>query len=897
MSGHSGLQTIGPSMPPSVFSPPTTGFEGVSTVSTAPGAAAPTSPSDSESNPVQPQHVPAQELAQKLDTLLLAAAKRSTTAVDTKALVKAASKTHLGSAERAELKDVATKAQKTFSALAQFSGRQIASALSVDDKGAFDWKNGDPVAKALKEAIDAQADLSEKLHNLVNDPRVSHELFDSLCEMALQADRRQSEIFSLALQLADAAGKAGTDPEIVARLDAKLEDLLPRQALKMHGTDSAIQRLKDKLQPLADRLSAFAAKPNASITSEEFFAYNYAVDEAANALGHAAANGFPDGKGGRWEPDQTLFSVANKLVGNAKKVLADVRTQVGMRMARAFVEDTFRLSDNLVIVYKENLPGLSGAAPNLAKAARLRHQLYALAKQYMANPCDEIATQMHNASFEMMLISKDDLAKEIAFLSSVGFGDTDMTGKDWAELKAQFAHPKGMITQAAHLFDLMAHVDAMSPEKFLSTSSARALLEGHLEFSTLVQSRIHGMSDKDVNPALDDNHAVSSETLGSGAANTVTLVTYDNGAEYVFKPEAAGRQGMAHLTLSRDYLPWQRVADFNIATQIAADTFGLGDVMPKSTAGCHNGQFGLFMEKAPGVTGKKFTAKGTDVKTGHLTAAQVKSLPPEQYGAVVGKIIRQTNRLEWFDLLTGQGDRHSSNYLVDVRTDGSVTLKGIDNDESFPIYRTGLLEFTLNKDDAQYFDKKLDEILDKYPAKYRDEVRKRIEDENAVTRLEGGKIIVDASKFKSPELHYALRKTVGIQTAVLPDFIDADLYRTLMALKSGEDRDKYKANLSRRLPKNAVDSAMARLDGAIRHAETLMGRNRVFEAKEFEQHDVQRSLFVNALQSGPNPFMATEDGKFRLAPNDEITKLAVKGTRSIFIRDLFPFVGKPGWFA
>ena len=897
MSGHSGFQAIGASLPPSVPPPTVTGTGGSSALSPAAGASAPPAPAANEPNavPSTEQHVPPQELLQKLDTLLLTAAKYSTKAVDTKTLASWTDKTHLDLQTRAQLDNAARHAQETFAALSQFSGRQIASALSVDEKGRFDWKNGDPVAAALKEAIDAQADLSLHLHKLVNDPRISHKLFDALCELAMQADRRQSEIFSLALQLADAAGQAGTDPVVAARLDAKLEDLLPRQALSMHGTDSAIQRLKDKLQPLADRLQAFAAKPNASIASEEFFAYNFAVDEAVNALGHAAANGFPDGKGGRWEPDKTLFYTAKKLVDFAKSTLSDVRTQVGLRSVQRFVNSTIRLPDDLAIVQEENLPGIEQDAPTLTKAAGLRHQIYKLSKQYMANPSSELATELHRACFEMMKINRNTLKKEIDTLAQANSGGTGMKEKDWDELREQFDRPKGMMTQVAHLFLMMDKTTGMHAEKFLSTSSARALVEGRLDFSTLVESRIHGMRDEDVNPALGDSHFVSSTTLGSGAANTVYLVTYDDGSEYVFKPEAAGRQGMAELTYSRDYMPWQQVVQLNLATQATADSLGLDDIMSKSTTGCHKKQFGLFMEKAPGMTGRNF-AKDDNGPPGHLTAAQVRSLPAKQYGQVVGQIIRQTNRLEWFDLLTGQGDRHRGNYMVDVTPGGTVTFKCIDNDESFPAYRTGLQKYTLTKSDANFFNKKVDEFIERYPAEYRAEVRARIEAEKAITRLPNDGIVVDASKFKSPELFYALHKTIGIQTSVLPDFIDADLYDRLMRLKAGDDRDKYIANLSSRLPKEAVNSAIARLDEAIDHAEKLNELKMVIQPQDFARRDVQNRLFAKTLQQGPNPFQATEDGRFRLTLSDEVTKLAAHSTRPVFIRDLFSAIEKPGWF-
>ncbi len=42
-----------------------------------------------------------------------------------------------------------------------------------------------------------------------------------------------------------------------------------------------------------------------------------------------------------------------------------------------------------------------------------------------------------------------------------------------------------------------------------------------------------------------------------------------------------------------------------------------------------------------------------------------------------------------------EGDRHGRNYMVDVGEDLTVEVKAIDNDQSFPAYRTGLRTYRL----------------------------------------------------------------------------------------------------------------------------------------------------------------------------------------------------------
>ena len=225
----------------------------------------------SQESPVQQPVPSARSLSQKLDSMLFMVAQTTTRSVYSPNLQKVVSATKLSSNTRAELTDAADQAAKAFKELGKFSGREIAAALVVGKDNKLDWGTT-PVAQALKKAIDTQAQLSEKLHDVVSSPKVVGDALETLTEMALQADRRQSEIMTLAFELADAAEQKGEDPDVVARLDAKVEQLLPRQALQMHGTNAAIERIKAELQPLADRLEAFAARPNASLSSEEFAA-------------------------------------------------------------------------------------------------------------------------------------------------------------------------------------------------------------------------------------------------------------------------------------------------------------------------------------------------------------------------------------------------------------------------------------------------------------------------------------------------------------------------------------------------------------------------------------------------------------------------------------------------
>jgi hypothetical protein len=784
-------------------------------------------------------------------------------------------------------------------AIALYTGRQIAAAFSADGNGVFQWSN-DPAAEAIRAAVDAQVELSERLHDLVGRPEVRGDACDAVWELALQCDRRQTEITTLAMQLADALSNAD-DPDVAKRLDARLATLLPRQALSMHGNAEAIERMNATLQPLADRLEKFAARPNASLSSLEFTAYAVEMQEARKAIARAAAEGFPTPDGGRAIPDRDFLSRLAGLADFAEKKLADARKNIGGAMLRQFVGRNLGIRPGFTVFAAENMGSVFSEAPTLADAVQLRRAIATAALEYLENPSQEKRGEILDllkryAKLDVNVI-KYDLAK-----LKLSFGKGMKEGT-WKELEAFFQpKPRTLKTQIAHFFQMARTVrKEMTPEEFLSTTSARALAGGTLSFPTLVEARVHGMRDADVDPMLDDSRLAGSKTLGSGQANTVKLVTYTDGTQRVFKPEAPGRQGMETLKLSKDYVPGQQVAQLNLATQTAADFLGLGDVLPKCSVGMHGGDYGLFMEMAPGLQASQF-AKGAEPPGGSLSSENVAALPDDMHAKVIGGLLRGTNRLEWLDLITGQGDRHGGNYLIDVKSDFTVTVKGIDNDQCYPAYRTGLRTYVLDANATQDFREACEYVVSKYPKALRNQVRQRLANDSGVQEMPDGTLVIDTSKFRAGELHFAARRAIGMHGAALPDYIDEDLYRQLLALKSGEKRDAYRAELSERLPPEAVESALKRLDEAIAHAVKLEAGHKVVPKEDFARRDVQKRLLAREIAAG-NPVKPVGNFQLEMGPcenKEQVKKDVVRGAvsqvKSLFFRDLFGKITKPGWF-
>ncbi len=594
-------------------------------------------------------------------------------------------------------------------------------------------------------------------------------------------------------------------------------------------------------------------------------------------------------------PDREFTIHLVALATAAEQKLEDARTHIGNAALRNFALRVIGLPEKYPIFEADSIDDLYAHTPHLARLVDARQALRNACLEYVKDPSEQAKAKIDKLLAGYSQLSTKDVSWEIDFLQT-HVKDSGMDQDDWDRVRAIFsAKPRSLQTQVAHFFKMAENVRAgMTPEQFLSTDSARALLEGRLSFPTLVEARVHGIADTDVDPALDDSRAVSSAPLGTGAANTVHLVTYTDGSQYVFKPEAPGRQMMENLTLSKDYAGEQQAAQLNLATQSVANALGLGDAIPKNTVGAHNGEYGLFMEKVSGLDGSAF-GKGKAPPPGSLGAKDVRGLSDEDYGKVLGGILRGLNRLEWLDLISGQGDRHAHNYLVDVRPDLTVTVKGIDNDQCFPEYRAGLRTYVLKGKEAALFLEKCGDAILAYPQKHQAAVRERFEKDPGITKNPDGSITLDTTKFENGELYFAAQGAIGMHGCTLPEFIDEDLYAHLLTLKSGSpQRDALLKDLAPRLSPGALDSVAKRLDAAIAHAEKLAEAGKVVRNADFAKRDVQNRLLHDEIHGSGNPVKPVNG--YKLPSDSDVVRKAKRQVRSLFVRDLIGGVAKKGWF-
>ncbi len=937
MSGHGGFSVIGNGMrPPQVVDVPQVGDLKLE------GRKAEGVKIEKVEAPVENARLAqANRITVKLDALLLKAANSASSRVDVKALKATLSSAKLDKATRNAIANAAKRADTAFKAIDHFTGRTIAAAMAKGEDGLFAWDENNPVGAAIKAALDAQEELSDLLAKAINTlpANAPASAQSALEEAMLRTDRRASEIQTLVCEFADIAEMAGDDPEIAARLDRTLESLIPSQSLKMHGNDKLAADFHKSLQPLAKKIDDLAMRNERQLSGAEETTIRRQIDEAFNALATAGQSYAAKGV----QIDKALMESAKGVLVGFNNTLTEIRRKAVFATLRNFADKTFGVPD-IPVFQPKFAPIMRGICPTLLKTIDAMRSLKAAADAFFAKPSDATFARVRMAAMNLSLVDDKALAADLGKLESGDLGDeliynfvypehpaldtfiASRPSKERAactdEFKAEFRtalvafltdKPKniatfrtlfgsldGISTQVDHLASMYRNAGKIDKGAFLTNKTLMSAFEGEVKFSTLVETRLCGLPDEDANPALDDANAVSTKKLGSGNVNTVYEVGYKDGSSYVFKPEAPGRQAMEHLNLAHEgYQSFQMVAHLNMASQKTADAFGLGDVMAKTSVGSHEGQFGIFMEKAPGKEAAFFKHEEQGNDPNVLDAAGIKALDDDRYEQVVGDIMRQTNRLEWADILTAQGDRHSGNYLMGVSADGQVMLKGIDNDACFSSYAIGLRKYKLTGSHARKFEQLLNDMATKlYPGDVKRTQAKRINDDPGVSWEPDGSIVVNAALVKLPEIHACLQMSLGLQTDFLPTVMDEDLYAHLMEMKSGNARDIYIADLRARLPEAAVEAAVRRLDDVIAYADALKTKGRILSVDQWRSHNIQRIVAGKMPpKDGPAPLpqvkgMDPVPGKM----SEEVKKSAHAISNNLFRRDFMAHIAKPGWF-
>ncbi len=877
----------------------------------------------------------ASDVAKELDVLFSKAAASTVGSLDAGALEKAIADVKLPKAARkalqAEIAGLVKEARDSMKALDQFDGRSIFNAIKAAREGAqtdadvaAQWSNS-KVGKAVERALLAQSALGDKLSDLINGTgsgapfrarldklkdSAAGDILAALDEAKFQCDRRICELESIEGEIMASVDVRDQADE---RISGKsISSLMGDKAYAMHDTLTSLQAMHEKIDSVVGKIRDLDASDQ-SAPKAKLSELSAEVDELRKMLGEIAATGVVeverDGKKTQLLVDRSFVAEAAKRLDVAAGRLKGYSANIRKEALTAMMEKGFGLHTYSVFESKFD-DIVRPFAPMVCEFGRMRDRFEDACRAYIKSPSTRTEAAMHTAASNISKWVDDnigDLVEEIpilvanlkrgirtpemqllkAILKEMGDlarGDNDQDFLQYIDCRIEGLHEAAAMLVA----ESKKFMEADRKSLLVVSGAVRNVLDGKLSMTTLVEARVNGVDDVDVEPEVDDRNAVSSKELGKGGLNTVTLVKYNDGTERVFKPEAAGRIGVTRMPLLSDMPMSVQLTTLNLATMRTARAFGLEDTVVKTTAGVHDGQYGLFMEKAKGVSAAKFTRTKTVeslANSGEYTLKDIDELKktnPGEARRITGELMRQTTRLEWLDILAGQGDRHCENFFVHVGKDGNVSVKGIDNDTAFSTTRTGLTTFSMKGPAAfKRFKGNVQELglelYGKHGVVNSTLLRDRLLSDPSITVIrkerspEEEDILfanspgdedddvesfqIDTSKIKDPLLMQILYRTLGIQSVHVPTCIDQETYDRLMAMDGDtKARMDYLEGLKKDLgPGDAYENAVSRLDDAIRHAKKLKDDGRVYTKEQWKDEGVQ-DRFDGAQTKFSSPF-------------------------------------------
>ena len=835
------------------------------------------------------------KMVSQLDVLLMKAAMASTKSIDGKQ-IKASLQTLVdqGLLDKDSFKllaKTADTAAKTLKALDKFTGRELALAIGPDNQYDLTTKQGKAVAAAVRAQQDLSALLGQvgKIANAVvrNEEKVrennqqykgiSEDLLIEVNDFTMLCDRRMMEIDQLAWQMKNfavyqAANGDNSDPNITAILKAKVNDLMPRQALAMHGTADALATVNEsvsaKLRPLAEKIDAFRNNPSSTIGEAEFNALQSDIATMKAALQDIRKNGVQVGDG-KMVVAKDIIKALEDEVAKAEKLFETARGDVSLRILENYMQTAVSL-----LYAEEGYEGMYGNSTKHQMAYKYRDD-FMLAMRDVAKA---VMDGKNDADIKKLIDILDGNARK---LEKAARQVKDRLGESAERLNAIFGRMKNIKPIARGFVKIIAEIRCSN--RLFSASEAMGVFKGEISASSLVEARARGLSDSDVDPANEDANIVSQRLLGAGAAGSVYELTRADGKQVVFKGETESRAGLSGIVAgaAKSYSSSQMTANLNIASKNAAKALGMDGILVDYSVGTHNGVFGFYMEKAKGMTpsGMKGFGFSQPSSDDGMSVKEIKNLPPDQKKQVKANLRRELNRMQWLDLVTGQADRHDANYLihVDPKTH-AVTVKGIDNDAGYSQYRTGAMKFSFDKERSEDFKTYLTGLAKQIDSgNYKNVLEDLLKDPGIKTDGDG-RYTVDASRIENKAIVSALCRVTGLQPLALPDKIDRETYDALIALKAGPKREEYLDSIRPRLSEASFNAAVSRLDDVIARAEKLGGENKVIEKEGWLNEPDETLRTGNLSVTKPNGGVKKLGGEIAREANEF-------NCTSIFVRD------------
>lgn len=768
--------------------------------------------------------------------------------------------------------DAADAATKAFGKVAGLKGRELAAAYALDKRNKL-VPDTQKVRKHFDAAIDKFADLSLAMAELeetllANGLRES-EAFEAIAALHQMADEHLSELQTLLVEMT-ALAEAGIDANDPRKdvLDRKISDLLMGMSGTMHGNFAALKKeyesaLKENAEAVkvwtefADRANDFLAKGNVSLNEvREFLA---STNKFETVLSQIKA---------------PVGSVLDKFLGRLREIrggiedlFRDCRLKATAHRAatpppcRPIVKALEELSDSELDGFESVSPELVGIVRDCKACRRL------LGEVATGGLTDQLDEKLSSAVKTMM--------GGEGLLRSRRIADVEETVKreldDLAKAKPRFAQDlwmklgqKGTVNvetltayvivnlkeEAQRLDRQYSSLTAIKGfEDFdaevggstsFSRGNVRAFLFGDLDrtLGETLETRMNGATESMMNPTFRTEDITGEEKLGSGEANTVYKLTDKSGKVWVFKPEAPAQEGLHTLNLGKlkAYEKLQQAVKLNVATRRLAEALGVENLVPEAHAVTYKGQYGLIMEMAGGCTAADYNSKNRQRQIG-----QSAENDPALFNQHMDSLVENLTELEYLDLIAGQGDRHWGNYMTQFQHDGTAVVKGIDNDMSFPAYRTGLTTFTLGEREygcvlgnmAKYYPKASPQEREKLAKQY--------------FKKHDGKYQVEVTRSLPVGLTMSLHGFYAFHSMCRPPCISQRLYEKISAL----DEEK-------------IEDLRRQLLECMPEANVAATVNRIREVKKYVEYEKQSSadFVVRRTEGNPRPWVTGKTGRF-----------------------------------
>ncbi len=775
----------------------------------------------------------------------------------------------------------------------------------------------------VRAAVTAQMDLADKLTDIALNLESGYEGIEALRDKALA---RATELNCLAAELVQISDdlKEKSQEEVGDRanmLDKVAMNMLPKKAFEMHGNADALQAMEKYLEPLMRRVEAIKTGAAAG-SGRNFVDAEGVLDDiylAKRALLKAAQDGIVYDNS-VWHPNaEFLESVVKVLDETAADVhkLTDEFMKEGLRVianhykidsrnlrfidkarmseecknffrCRTYAEEigvmmqqyngVSELMDYLVRVPSaENLKWVkdriacvrkyvTGKRDEINKCCNLMDDLNIYFKKRKSNANDKDESDR----LEILRMDLDDMnenvrkeIEEIAEQFLIGSWRSIIDNSGIAFLERMVARCEFVMSAAGQrVSDRMNDTDRL----------LKMAIERNLPLDFVIEAMAWGATDDMIDFDISDRNRVGNKQLSDGKVPKFTELKYrtsdGNVKDYVFMDEGQAERSMNKIRVTQSgYGELQSIAHLSVASHKVAELLGTPDIVVDAKVGRKSGKFGLFVERAPGVSFMQM--KENDGKDfGLASKEEVAKLDNNSFRKLAGNFMRASTDLEWNDWLTGQSYRHSGNYMFTVGADQTVSLKAIDNGTSFPSYRLGMTKFNIQ---GQHLDRLLSSlqkngVITEADINYLDE-------KDGVEIPDEPRVIIDIAK--APEMAWYVQKAVGFRVAAKPVAISRSMYDTLMALNGNQEM--LRTALGPHLQDDALEATVERFVEMVEHAKLLNDNGMVLDDEQWQDHNVQ-----NAIDQ------AQRDGRLK----DSAGKHVYSYDRGFYLRDFLGFYGR-----